>query len=249
MNQPKRRIAGLTCVELFLLGGAAALLLVCCPFPHGSREAARRTQCRNNLHEIAIALHNYHDFNRSFPAAYTTDSRGRPRHSWRVYALPYLDQAPLYNAIDLNKTWNAPVNAALAEHAGPLRVYQCPSEIGERGDGELWTSYVAIVGPHTAWPDDQPARIMDFTDGTSNTFLVVESHNSGIHWMEPRDLHVTQMATTINPFDGQGVSSAHEGGSFVVMGDGSVRFVSENVDRNTLRRLIERDDGEDVSDF
>jgi prepilin-type processing-associated H-X9-DG protein len=51
--------------------------------------------------------------------------------------------------------------------------------------------------------------------------------NSGIHWMEPRDLHVLQMAPTINAKSGQGLSSAHNGGAHVLLADGAVRFLSE----------------------
>jgi prepilin-type processing-associated H-X9-DG protein len=59
--------------------------------------------------------------------------------------------------------------------------------------------------------------------------LVVEIQNSGTHWMEPRDLHVTQMARQINPPRGQGISSPHgphpTGGANVVMADGTVKFL------------------------
>src|SRR4051812_3837711 len=55
----------------------------------GSREAPRRTKCKNHLKDIALALHNYHDAYGTFPPAYIADQNGRPMHSWRVLILPY----------------------------------------------------------------------------------------------------------------------------------------------------------------
>jgi hypothetical protein len=91
----------------------------------------------------------------------------------------------------------------------------------------------------------------DIRDRLSNTLLVVESHRSGIHWLEPRDLHVLQMAPKINSAGGQGISSAHgrQGGAEVGLADGAARYISEMVAEETLRRLIERDDGEPVDEF
>jgi prepilin-type processing-associated H-X9-DG protein len=82
----------------------------------------------------------------------------------------------------------------------------------------------------------------------TNTLQVVEILNSGIHWMEPRDLHVTQMAPMINAA-GMGFSSPHEGGANGLLADGAVRFVSEKTPAETVRKLIERDDGEAVGEF
>lgn len=233
-----------------LLTAGAIVFLFCLVFPPiDGRRPARRTICWDNLHNIGLALHNYHDAHESFPPAYSSDARGTPMHSWRTYLLPYVDLAPLYNMYNLQEPWNGPANAALADSVGALVIYQCVADTAARDAGQPWTSYLAIVGPHTAWPGDRPARISEFTDGVANTALIVEAHNTGIPWMEPRDLHVTQMAPTVNPDSGQGISSPHEGGAFVMFADGAVRFIADDTDPETLRRLIERDDGEEVGDF
>ena len=210
----------------------------------------RLAECKNSFKAIAHGLHNYHDVFESFPPAYIGDDRGWPQHSWRVLHLPYIAEYIKPNAYGdyrFDEDWNGPTNSQLAR---PMpHVYRCPADDRDGPNGLTWTSCVAIVGEHTCWPGSEPISIADISDGTSNTLLVVESHNTGIHWMEPRDLRIGQMAMTVNSAGGQGVSSSHTGGAHVVFGDGSVRFVSEHTDPRTLRRLMQRNDGEDVGEF
>jgi len=78
------------------------------------------------------------------------------------------------------------------------------------------------------------------------TLQLVEVANSGIHWMEPRDLHVGQMAPTVNPRAGQGISSGHKGGAIGLLADGSVRFLSENLPAETIRGLLTIQGGETI---
>jgi prepilin-type processing-associated H-X9-DG protein len=198
-------------------------------------------QCRNNLKQIIIALYDYHDAYGSFPPAYIADKNGRPMHSWRVLILPFLEQKPLYDLYDLNEPWDGPNNRKLADVC--VSIFNCPADNEEPS---TMTSYLAVVGPNTAWPGSQPTCIMDFTDGTSNTLLLVEVANSGIHWMEPRDLHVLQMAPTVNPAAGQGVSSLHPGGANAAFADGSVRFLPDNTSPEQLRAMLTRSGGESV---
>ncbi len=218
----------------------AAVLLTCCVFaclipPLGHPpEATWRSRCKYNLKQIGLALHTYHDHYGSFPPAYVADSNGRPMHSWRVLLLPYLDQKPLYNRYRLDEPWDGPSNRKLAGEI--MAVYNCPSDVHARNNtGSTMTNYVAVVGPETAWPGSRSTAARDFKDGTSATLLIVEVANSGIHWMEPRDLHVLQMAPTINAKAGQGISSTHGHGAHVLMGDGAVRFIS---DQTTTAELI-----------
>ena len=209
---------------VFLPLGALCLLF---PFVSTPREVYRRSQCKNNLKQIWLALHNYHDSYGCFPPAYIADENGRPRHSWRVLILPYIDQESLYKQYRFDEPWDGPNNRKLADSI--VAVYNCPSDAhGENKITSTSTSYVAVVGPETAWPESGTTAIRDISDGTSNTILVVEVANSGIHWMEPRDLHVVQMAPTINAKSGQGISSRHTGGAHVLLADGSTRFITEH---------------------
>jgi hypothetical protein len=204
--------------------------------------AAPRSQCCNNLKQIALALHNYHDAHGCFPPAYIADENGRPMHSWRVLILPYLEKSlVLYGQYRFDEPWDGPNNRKLAKIR--MRVFNCPSDHEE---ASTMTSYVVVVGPDTAWPGSEPTKLDDFADGSSNTILVVEVKNSGIHWMEPRDLHVVQMAPGVNPKAGQGVSSNHPGGANVLMVEGGARFLREDVAPDIFQALLTIDGGEQI---
>jgi type II secretory pathway pseudopilin PulG len=101
-----RLVTGLT--VLAILAVVVAMLL---PSVRRARPAARRSQCKNNLKQIGLALYNYEADYHAFPPAYTVDADGKPLHSWRTLILPYLDQQPLYARIDLSKPWDDPANA------------------------------------------------------------------------------------------------------------------------------------------
>jgi hypothetical protein len=214
----------------------------------GHRTASQRSQCKNNMKQIGLALHNYADMYGSFPPAYIADENGRPMHSWRVLILLFLDEAPLYSQYRFDEPWDGPNNSKLASTI--LAVFNCPSDDhGGTGNTSTMTNYVAIVGPETAWPDGGAATIHDISDGTSSTLQVVEVANSGIHWMEPRDLHVVQMAPTVNAKAGQGISSRHTGGAHGLIADGAVRFVPERVSVDDLRAWLTAHAGDKSSKF
>ena len=91
---------------VMLIGLVAVALLL--PSVRRAREPARRSQCKNNLKQIWLALHNYHDEYQAFPPAYTVDAEGQPLHSWRTLILPYMDQKPLYDKLDLTHKGTRP---------------------------------------------------------------------------------------------------------------------------------------------
>jgi hypothetical protein len=229
------------CLLLLCSGILVALLL---PAVQSAREAARRAQCTNNLKQIALAMHNYHDTYGSLPPAYIADESGRPMHSWRVLILPFLEQGALFAQYNFDEPWDSPENLALADLMP--EVFRCPSDASS---GALETGYAMIVGPGTLFDGADPARFQDITDGTSNTLLSVEAAGSGIHWMEPRDLDVEQLRLQINGPAGFGIRSHHPGGVEAAMCDGSVHFLSNSLDPKMLERLITIADGEPVGDF
>jgi prepilin-type processing-associated H-X9-DG protein len=212
-------------------------------------EASRRSQCKNNLKQIGLALHNYHERHGCFPPAYIADADGKPMHSWRVLLLPYLDQAAIYKQYRFDEPWDSPHNRLLAETV--VHVFNCPSDIHHHAPpgSPHDTNYVAIIGDQTAWPGVRPMTFVEMKDGTSNTLMVVEVANSGIHWMEPRDLHVLQMAPKINAKSGQGISSRHAGGAHVLFADGSVRYMLDTLSEDVVRSLITVNGGEVVGGF
>jgi hypothetical protein len=202
-----------------------------------------RDICRHHFRQLGLALYSYHDDYGCFPPAYVADANGRPMHSWRVLILPYLDQGELYQQYRFDEPWDGPHNSQLADRIPAI--YQCSGDAHEREKPQPWTSYVAVIGPHTCWPGDVPLKLDDITDPADRTLLVVETAASGIHWMEPRDLNVMQMPLTINPPSGQGISSVHKAGAHVLKADGSAWFLgAEQTRPEDLRRYLERDDGE-----
>ncbi len=138
-------------------------------------------QCSNNLKMLALAMHNYHDFYKSLPPAYTVDSQGNHLHSWRTLLLPFLEQSALYEKIDLSKPWNDPINVeAIGELVPP--VYICPSSKIRK------TVYQVIVDPESAFPGAETVSLQQITDGTSNTFVIVETPaDRAVEWMSPND--------------------------------------------------------------
>ena len=141
-----RRRRGFTLIELLVVIAIIAILIsLLLPAVQQAREAARRTQCRNNLKQLGIALHNYHDVHQTFPAGYysygTSDGSGpawagidpltwdaAPGLGWAAALLPYLDQANVSNRIDESQPTWAPVNADAV--AMKLSVFLCPTTSG-----------------------------------------------------------------------------------------------------------------------
>jgi hypothetical protein len=241
----------------FVAGALGSSIVVCgCLLPvvdGGSRWPARRSSCQNNLRQLGIALHIYHDTYGSFPPAYIADANGRPMHSWRVLLLPFLEQENLYKQYRFDEPWDGPNNGLLAKMYPEMHPYRCPSDPDTDPPSGM-TSYLAVVGPETVWPGAKAISLAKIKDGASNTLLVVESHNTGIHWMEPRDLHTTQMPMQVNPTQGQGICSCH--GAYQDQGrgtmaqfvrcDGSVSALDNDTPPATLRALLTIAGGEEV---
>jgi len=303
------RQRGFTLIELLVVIAIIAILIaLLLPAVQQAREAARRTQCRNNLKQIGLALHNYHDQFRLFPPGYITADVSAPQNAnpgfaWGTMLLANLDVGPLYNHFDYNDVAADPHN--LEHGQTQLTVFRCPSDPGPplftttvSNDGVAVTlatsNYAAMFGygSVTANPDrgtgifyrNSSTRIRDITDGTSNTFAVGERNfklgrtawfaaiegydtNAGMSGVMalmregPAALvlgHVGQPAmgsmpamnhTANNTPHIVNYGSLHEGGTFFLLCDGSVRFVSENIDFNTYRHLGERADGSILGQF
>ena len=215
---------------VLLCGGFAAALLL--PATQAAREAARRTQCSNNLKQIQLGILNYESANGELPPAFSVDENGRPMHSWRVLILPYMDETAIYDQIDLTEPWDSPDNLAVTAQNVP-RVYQCPSGVGPAGSTH--TSYIAPYGP-TAMFDDNGKTIGEINDGLSKTLSVVETERTDIHWSEPRDWDVSKTRFMLNGGPNE-IGSRHPGGANAAMADGSVHFIAEGVDPLALESM------------
>lgn len=237
--RPRRR-AGLTLVELLVvLAILAVLVALFLPNVRQGRTAARRTQCRNNLKQIGLALHNYHDIYQSFPPAYTVDETGQPLHSWRTLILPFIDQQQLYDSIDLSKPWDDPANAEAFQTVVPP--YVCPSTTIDQLD----TTYIGMVGPDAGLPLADGRPISEFTDGTSNTVIVIEAaEQNAVHWMNPQDAGVRFLLSfnADSKFD-------HDGGTHALLADGSVRFLSAELSNEARHALVTVAGGETIDEW
>jgi len=219
-------------------GGILVALLL--PAVQSARQAARQTECRNNLQQIATAIFEYRQRYDTFPPPYLADQNGRPIHSWRVLILPFLGERALYDRYRFDEPWDSPANRAVAETIP--RVYRCPAAAAGSG-GE--TSYVMITGPRSFSTVTGPRRrLSEFPDGAVRTLMLVETLDSGIDWAEPRDFEVGQMRFEINGPQRGGISSGHPGGAHAAMCDGSVLFLSEWTTAEQVRAMTTIDGGE-----
>ena len=147
---------GFTLIELLVVIAIIAVLIsLLLPAVQQAREAARRTQCRNNLKQLGLALHNFHDTKGRFPTAddvgggnWKEQPDGKAQPSWHVVLLPYMEQANLYSFTQSNPSPNGnnnpASNPALAA-LKPLPYLRCPSDPWESGN--LSTNYGASNGP------------------------------------------------------------------------------------------------------
>ncbi|MBN1908720.1 MAG: DUF1559 domain-containing protein [Pirellulales bacterium] len=187
----RRRVDRITTIVfwavIWLLGTAAV---------HGHRESSRCCLCQNNLKQLGIALHDYHNAHGQFPPAYIADAQGKPMHSWRVLLLPYLDLDALYKQYRFDEPWDGLNNRKLMATVPP--VFRCRTTDDAEPGTPGMTHYVAVTGSGTIWPGTESTKIRDIHDGTSNTIALVEIADSDIPWTEPRDVTLEQALSIEN---------------------------------------------------
>ena len=197
------------------------------------RQAARKAQMSNHLKQIGLALHSYHDSYGTFPAAASYDKDGKPLLSWRVHLLPFLEQEALYRQFKLDEPWDSPHNKKLL--AKMPAVYALP---GVRPKIEGGTVMQGFVGKGAFFEGKRGLRFSNITDGTSNTFMIVEAGQE-VPWTKPEELPFDPEAKQLPKLGG-----TFEGGFHVVFGDGSVRFIKHTTKLETLKAFITRNGGE-----
>lgn len=319
--QQRPRRPGFTLIELLVVIAIIAVLIaLLLPAVQQAREAARRSQCKNNLKQIGLAFHNYHDtfgvFHRGGPSgsitpanAGSTSIAARKMTSWCTALLPYIDQAPLYNKYDSDKWFFESPNDEVV--STQLEVFKCPSnpeasmkrpfESMNFGRSDYSGLYHAGLGndafpsksagitpngvlqgatyvsPSNWDPETRNVGMRDVTDGLSNTILIGEAPRSQFGLWAGQKNFFTQMANInarytpegatpytacdinqwtsgVNVGDlgcnyGQSLHSFHTGGAQICMGDGSVRFVGENISFDVIKSLVSFAGGEPTPDF
>ena len=299
------RSRGFTLIELLVVIAIIAILItLLLPAVHQSRDAARRTQCKNNMKQMGLALHNYHDVHNAFPPGWiAVNNRVQNAHDglngagWGTMILPYLEQAPLYSTFNPNLAIHDPANVPFIDNVLPA--WQCPSDpkpdkwqIEEEGSpgtvlAELPTAnYIGVFGtddlhgcensPGMApvasngqckgdgiFYHNSKVRIRDITDGTTNTLLVGERKTDiSLGWFSTWPGMVAEGEEAFQRILGAAdhvpndpaahlddFSSNHVGGAQFVLGDGSVRFISENIDKGVYQGLATIQGGEVIGEF
>jgi len=268
---------GFTLIELLVVIAIIAILVaLLLPAVQQAREAARRSTCKNNLKQIGLALHNYHDTHRVFPPGQIdpggsgsgAGERGNG-FSWQTMILPMLEQSAIYDTFDFNELVADPPNETAVD-TGRLPAFICPSderELTESFNGATCpeTSYFGSVGSfqraHARMSATnrmesngillprQIVKMGDVKDGTSNTIAVGEvsgvingdsrlygssNDNNPTEWRRMMRTGLYRLNSGLQTSDSNarnhGFSSEHDGGAQFLFTDGSVKFISENID-------------------
>ena len=198
-------------------------------------QLAKEQANRQNLKQLALAMHNFHDTYNHFPKAVSTardlGHESEWPHSWRIDLLPFLGAADLYNEYKMDEPWDGPNNKKLLDRMPAI--FRSPYDDSKSTN----TAYAVLVGKGTVFePSAKGIKISDITDGTSNTLLVVEAKRN-IPWMKPEDI----------PFDPE--IPAPQLGGFVpgkfaaVMADGRTCVFERSKVADILPWMIRRNDG------
>jgi flagellar basal body-associated protein FliL len=199
------------------------------------RGSAKAVQHQNNLKQLVLAMHNYHDTYGRFPPAVIYSKDGNtPQYSWRVELLPFLEEGRLYQQFKKDEPWNSPNNIKLLSKMP--KVFLLPGDPPNRN----LTPYQVFVGQGTPWVGDgrKGLRLPEFQDGTSNTILIAEAA-SGVPWTKPDDM---RLRPGISPLSQVG-SKAFPDGFFAALADGSVKKVPLTIGKETLLNAINPADG------
>jgi prepilin-type N-terminal cleavage/methylation domain-containing protein/prepilin-type processing-associated H-X9-DG protein len=258
-------------IELLVTIAIIALLVaLIMPAVQYAREAARRSQCKNHLHQLGLAMESYHTSQSMLPFGWMCRSDdpacmpNQPRpHMWSglAMALPELEQSAIFNSINFWLERNDVANSTGVGQA--IAVFLCPShsrssrvlDSAPLGNGFYvgGSDYKANVGGGAVVESglmyrNSSIRFAEIRDGDSNTLLLGESSASGsdARWADAAHCCVhTNARLNANP---SYWSSMHSGGAHLLMADGSVRFVSENLRVEVLVALATRDGSETISE-
>lgn len=158
------------------------------------------------------------------------DPRAKALYSWRFAMIRHLAPAREFAfTVDFGESWNSYAN----QYWRPIALF-FSSDLRERTK----TCVFAIIGPDTPFGDGASEAPHSTNELDSDTILLVEVRNSGVHWMEPGDFDLRTLPHTINAPDGRGISGEHAGGFFVAFADGEAWFLSNDVPFDELAKFF-----------
>ena len=199
------------------------------------KSATQKIDPLRNLKSIVLGFGNYDATYKNFPPVAITDKDGKPLLSWRVALLPFLEEESLYKKFKLDETWDSPHNIKLA--AKMPKVFFHPAK-NKSGDNK--THYQVFYGNGAAFEMNKGYSMEQISnrDGLSNTLSVVEAE-APVLWTKPEDL----------PFDPKKNLPrllTINGKINVAFCDGSARSLSASIKPETLKLLIQMDDGKAI---
>lgn len=212
--------------------------------------AARRSQSKNNLKQIGLAMHNYHEETGQLPSGGIFSNTGQPQHSWVSQLLPYLDRPDLYKEIDFNESWNVEVNRKPFETALPTMTnpgLQFDYD-NEKNRKEMIKKYqpAHYAANSRVLSSNSNINFQQMSDGTSNTILAGEIKSNIKPWGDPLNFRDPALGINQSP---QGFGSPYKVGIHFLLSDGSVRLISDKVDPEVLKALSTPNGGESVGEF
>ncbi len=225
-------------------GSLAPALVFALIYPaiQAKREGVWRLQSGNNLKAIGLALYYYNDsnMNQGFPPGVIADKAGREFHGWQAPLLPYVEQMAVYKQVDFNVPWDDPKNRMPMQTQVASYLSPGITEITDAA-GYALTHY---AGNSYLFRKNRGFRFSEITDGTVNTILAGEAAGNFQPWGHPENCRDPGKGIGAGP-DSFGRPHFPPVAGFV-MCDGSVRFLSRNIDPAVLKALATPAGGEAV---
>lgn len=213
----------------------AVLIAATVPIIRQYRLAGQRIHCRNLMASIGLALANYYDVYKKFPCAITYAEDGTPLHSWRTAIMPYITSEVLLRGYSYQEPWNGPANRLLG--TSEAICFRCPSAPSTQD--AMCTNYVMLIDDRPGQPNGPPNRPGSVPPRLypDHSVIVIEIADSDIHWMEPRDVLLSELSLKINDRTRRSIASYH-GGAFVVHADGSPEMLDPSAAEGHIRALL-----------
>ncbi len=229
-NESPRELPGRQWVAIAIVVGCVLVLVgLLLPAVHNARQAARQTQSKNNLKQLGLAIHNYHDVFDQLPLGGDVQADGTAKHGWFTRLTPYLAASPLYSQINMNLQWNHPVQDYLFKQAYNGETIPGVDECFST-DGYGLLHYMA--NPN-AMHRNHCISLDDMTTGTANNWLCGEAAGNYQPWGYPFNWRPLNAPLNSGP-DSYGV---WPDGGFLCLADGSVRFFSNATDATLVTSL------------
>jgi Protein of unknown function (DUF1559) len=217
-------------------------------------DRAQQDRSVNELKQIGLAIHNYHETYRHFPTVANFDKAGKPLLSWRVHLLPFLDQVKLYKEFHLDEPWDSEHNKGLIDKMPAVYRSTEKKELIQAGK----TTFLAPVAEDfmfTGTPKTLTFR--DITDGTSNTILLVDADDDhAVAWTQPEDFKPYPKGAKLqdllkdfaDPKKAEiGLRKRPASGFLTLFVDGSVHVLPSKIDPATLYFMFTRNGGEVIN--